>query len=144
MTGHETSFTNPSLDAITRLLHTTHRIAVVGLSNNTGRPSYHVASYLKDHGYEIVPVHPRCTVVFGQRCYASLDDIPGHVDVVDVFLRPDAIDPIVDAAVRIRAGAIWLQDGVVNEAAARKAVDAGLLVVMNRCMLRDHAALRFA
>lgn len=116
-------------------------IAVVGLSPKEERPSNRVARYLMEQGYEIIPVNPGHDEILGQKCYPSLKDIPVSVDVVDVFRNPDAVPPIVDAAIKINAKALWLQDGVIHEEAALKAEKAGLLVVMNDCMLRRHSML---
>ena len=111
-------------------------IAVVGLSPKPERPSHYVAKYLQDQGYRIIPVNPGHNELLGETSYATLQDIPESVDVVDVFCRPEHVDPIIDAAIEIDARALWLQDGVVNKAAAEWAEEAGLLVVMNDCMLR--------
>lgn len=116
-------------------------IAVVGLSPKEVRPSYGVAKYLQNAGYKIVPVNPGHPVILGEKSYPTLRDIPFKVDVVDVFRRPEHVVPIADAAVEIGAKAIWFQDGVINEKAAKLAKDAGLLVVMDDCMLRQHQAM---
>ena len=117
------------------------RIAVVGLSPKKDRPSYRVAEYLMANGYEIIPVNPNCTEIFGKKCYRSLTDVPGDVDVVDIFRKPEEVPPVVDDAITIRAGVVWMQEGIINEAAARKARDAGLDVVMDKCMLKEHMRL---
>lgn len=116
-------------------------IAVVGLSPKEIRPSYGVAKHLQNAGYKIVPVNPGHLEILGEKSYPTLRDIPFKVDVVDVFRRPEHVVPIAEAAVEIGAKAIWFQDGVVNEEAAKLAEDAGLLVVMNDCMLRQHQAM---
>ncbi len=116
-------------------------IAVVGMSPKPERPSHYVAKYLQEQGYRIIPVNPGHDELLGETSYATLQDIPESVDVVDVFRRPEHVDPIIDAAIEIGARALWLQDGVVNEAAAAWAEEAGLLVVMNDCMLRQHRQL---
>ena len=116
-------------------------IAVVGMSPKPERPSHYVAKYLQEQGYRIIPVNPGHDELLGETSYATLQDIPESVDVVDVFRRPEYVDPIIDAAIEIGARALWLQDGVVNEAAAAWAEEAGLLVVMNDCMLRQHRQL---
>ena len=113
-------------------------IAVVGMSPKPERPSHYVALYLRDHGYKIIPVNPGQREIAGETCYPSLKDIPKPVDVVDVFRRPEHILPIAEATVEIGAKALWLQDGVINEEATKLAEEAGLLVVMNDCMLRRH------
>jgi predicted CoA-binding protein len=117
------------------------RIAVVGVSENPERPSHYVAQYLIDTGYEVTPVNPLLPAVLGRRCYPDLRAIEARIEVVDVFRRSELVPPIVDDAIAVGAQAVWLQDGVVHEAAAAKARAAGLIVVMNRCMLRDHRAL---
>lgn len=115
-------------------------IAVVGLSNKIGRSSNNVATYLQKQGYRIIPVNPGQDEILGEKSYPDLTSIPKAVDVVDVFRRPEHVAPIVDAAIDIGAKAVWLQDGVIDATAARKAEDAGLLVVMDDCMLRQHKA----
>lgn len=117
-------------------------IAVVGLSPNPARPSHGVAAYLQSHGYKIVPVNPGQSELLGEKVYPSLKDIPFEVDVVDVFRRPEAVPPIADDAIAIGAKALWLQDHVVAPESAQKAEEAGLLVVMNNCMLREHRMRR--
>ena len=113
-------------------------VAVVGMSPKPERPSHYVGMYLKEQGYVIIPVNPGHKEVAGMTCYPSLLDIPVKVDVVDVFRRPEHAVPISEAAVEIGSKALWLQDGVINDEAARLAEDASLLVVMNDCMLRRH------
>ena len=116
-------------------------IAVVGLSPKPERASYRVAAYLHSVGYKIIPVNPGFDEILGEKSYPTLRDIPEPVDIVDVFRRPEHVDPIVDAAIAINAKALWLQDGVINEKAAEKAEQAGLLVVMDDCMFRRHHSL---
>ena len=113
-------------------------VAVVGMSPKPERPSHYVGMYLKEQGYDIIPVNPGHKEIAGMTCYPSLLDIPVKVDVVDVFRRPEHAVPISEAAVEIGAKALWLQDGVINDEAAKLAEDASLLVVMNDCMLRRH------
>lgn len=113
-------------------------IAVVGMSPKLERPSHYVALYLKDNGYEIVPVNPGHDEIAGLKSYPSLIDIPVKVDVVDVFRRSEFVDPIAKDAIKIGAKALWLQDNVINLDAEKLARDAGLMVVMNDCMLRQH------
>ena len=127
-------------DVAARILRDYRRIAVVGISDRPERDSYRVAAYLRQAGYVIIPVNPNVTQVLGERCWPTLDDAPKPIEVVDVFRRSELVEPVVDAAIRVGAKAVWMQDGVVNETAASKARAAGLLVVMDRCMLRDHAA----
>jgi predicted CoA-binding protein len=126
-------------DVAARILREFRRVAVVGISERPDRDSYRVAAYLQHVGYTIIPVNPRVEEVLGQRCWPSLDAAPGPIEVVDVFRRAELVDPIVDDAIRVGAKAVWMQDGVVNDGAAARARAAGLLVVMDRCMLRDHA-----
>ncbi len=120
------------------------RVAVVGLSDRPERPSYGVARYLQAEGYAIVPVNPAVRAVLGVMAVARLADVPPPVEIVDVFRRSELAGPVVDEAIAVGARAIWMQDGVVDAAAAARAEAAGLLVVMDRCMLRDHVALRGA
>jgi predicted CoA-binding protein len=119
------------------------RIAVVGLSSNPSRPSNDVARYLQRQGYTIIPVNPTETEILGEKVYSGLSDIPEPPEVVDVFRRPEFVDAIVDEAIAVGAKAIWLQLDVINEEAARKAREAGLLVVMDRCMKIEHGMRRF-
>ena len=134
-------FANPGEDEIRSLLKTIRTIAIVGLSPKTDRPSYRVAAGLQKLGYRVVPVHPLAGEILGEKVYASLREIPFAVDLVDVFRDPEHIAPIVDDAIAIAAPRLWLQDGVVNEAEARRAQAAGLQVVMDRCLWRDAVAL---
>ena len=113
-------------------------VAVVGMSPKPERPSHYVGMYLKEQGYDIIPVNPGHKEIAGMTSYPSLLDIPVKVDVVDVFRRPEHAVPISEAAVEVGSKALWLQDGVINDEAARLAEDASLLVVMNDCMLRRH------
>jgi hypothetical protein len=121
-----------------KLLRSGKTIAVVGLSSRRSRPSYGVSEYLKSVGYRIVPVNPNETEVLGEPAYGTLEEIPGPVDIVDIFRRSECVPDIVDAAIRIGAHAIWMQEGVVNDQAADKARAAGLDVVMDRCILKEH------
>lgn len=123
------------------LLQDTRTIAIVGLSPNPQRPSNEVARYLRAAGYTIIPVNPACDEVLGERCYASLREIPGPVDLVDVFRRAEDVMPIVEDAIAIGARALWLQLGVVAPEAALRAAGAGLKVVMDRCTKIEHAVL---
>jgi predicted CoA-binding protein len=128
-------------EVIRRLLTSPGRWAVVGLSTNTARPAYGVARYVQEIGHEIVPVHPRAEAVHGAAGYASLADVPGPVDVVDVFVNSAAAGAVVDDAIAVGARAVWLQLGVVDEDAARRAAEAGLDVVMDRCPAIEGRAL---
>ena len=126
-------------DTIAAILKSAKTIAVVGLSSKPHRASFGVARYLQSVGYRIVPVNPRESEVLGERAYARLEDVPVRIDVVDVFRRSEHVPEIVESAIRVGAKAIWLQEGVVHEGAAERARQAGLLVVMDRCMLKEHA-----
>ncbi|HVW11133.1 MAG TPA: CoA-binding protein [Bryobacteraceae bacterium] len=120
------------------LLRNSRTIAVVGLSGNRRRPSYGVSEYMQSVGYRIIPVNPLETEVLGEKAYASLDAVPEPVDIVNVFRRSEFVPEIVDAAIRIGAKCVWMQEGVMHEEAAAKARAAGLQVVMNRCILKEH------
>ena len=120
------------------MLTNSRTIAVVGLSSKRFRPSYGVSEYMQRAGYRIIPVNPHEHEVLGEKSYASLDEIPENVDIVDIFRRSEFVPAIVDAAIRKGARAIWMQEGVVHEAAAEKARAAGLEVVMDRCILKEH------
>jgi predicted CoA-binding protein len=128
-----------SKETITAILENCKTIAVVGLSSNPHRPSYGVASYMRGRGYKVIAVNPNETEVFGEPAYALLQDIPEPVDLVDIFRRSEEAGHAVDEAIAIGAKAVWLQEGVIDEKAARRAQAAGLLVVMDRCWLKDHA-----
>ena len=128
-------------EVIDRLLRESKTIAVVGASTKMTRPSYEVARYLKEQGYTILPVHPKYGEVLGERCYASLRDVPEIINVVDIFRRPEEVEAHVREAIEVGAGAVWFQEGVVNLQAAELAVSHGLEVVMDRCMLKEHARL---
>ena len=128
-------------DALTiqRVLHSARTIAIVGLSASELRASYFVGYYLKRHGYRVIPVNPRESEILGERCYASLPDVPVPVDVVNVFRAPDALPDIAREAAAIQAGALWCQFGVINEEGARIAADEGVTVIMDRCLKVEHA-----
>ena len=130
-----------SPDIIRDLLENSKIIAVVGLSDKPERPSFDVASYLKANGYTIIPVNPTKDEILGEKSYPDLKSIPDSIDIVDVFRRSDAVGPIVDEAIEVGAKAVWFQEGVVNKEAAEKALNAGLKVVMNRCMLKERERL---
>jgi len=123
------------------ILNSSRVVAVVGLSPNPNRPSYGVASYLQGNGYKIIPVNPQAEEIVGEVCYPDLSSIPEPVDVVDIFRRSDEVLAIIEEAIKIRAKAVWMQEGVINEQAAARAREAGLLVVMDRCMLKEHMKL---
>jgi predicted CoA-binding protein len=124
-----------------KILNEYHTVAIVGLSPNPSRPSHRVASYLAGHGYKVIPVNPRAQEILGKPSYSDLSSIPEPVEVVDIFRRSEEVMPIVDEAIKIGAKVVWMQEGVINEEAASKARDAGLLVVMNKCMLKEHERL---
>ena len=124
-----------------RILKEFRNVAVVGLSTNPERPSYGIASYLAEQGYNIIPVNPNARKIMGRKSYPELSSIPEKVEVVQVFRRSEDVMPIVEEAIEIRAKAVWMQEGVVNEEAAARARGAGLLVVMDKCMLEEHRRL---
>jgi predicted CoA-binding protein len=138
--GCEVPLHNATSAEVRALLQNVRTIAVVGLSDKPDRDSYHVAAYLQKHGYRIIPVNPAVSEVLGEKAYASLRDVPDKIDVVDIFRRPDAVPAIVEDAIAAGARAVWMQEGIVHNAAADKARTAGLQVVMNKCMLKEHAA----
>lgn len=127
--------------SLRELLQHTHTIAVVGLSPKPQRPSHGVAQYLQAHGYRVIPVNPGHETILGEASYPDLRSIPEPVDMVDVFRRPDQVAAVVEDAVAIGAPSLWLQLGVIDEAAAQRARDAGLTVVMDRCLKIEHARL---
>jgi predicted CoA-binding protein len=129
------------IPTLRRILRDNHVIAMVGLSANWYRPSFFAAKYMLDHGYRVIPVNPSYKEVLGQKCYPGLKDIPGKVDIVDCFRRSAEIMPLADEAIEIGAKALWMQIGVINEAAAEKARKAGLDVVMDRCVKIEYARL---
>jgi len=131
----------PSDERMRQVLEDAKRIAVVGLSNKPERDSYQVAKYLQEQGYEIIPVNPMVDEVLGQKAVASLKEIEGEVDIVDVFRRSEEVPAVVDDAIAIGAKAIWLQLGVIHEEAAQKAEAHGLDVIMDRCIKVEHARL---
>jgi predicted CoA-binding protein len=125
-------------DPISQILKNSRTIAVVGLSSRQHRPSFGVSQYMQSAGYRIIPVNPGETEVLGEKCYARLEDIPERVDIVDIFRRSEFVPAIVDSAIRIGAAAVWMQEGVVHAEAAERARRAGLAVVMNTCILKEH------
>lgn len=131
---------NANAQEIKELLKSARTIAVVGLSPNPSRPSYGVAKYMKDRGYKIIPVRPACSEILGEKCYSSLEDIPVPVDIVDVFRQSDHVPAIVDCAIAAKAKALWLQEGIIHNEAARRAEQAGLIVIQDRCFLKEHIA----
>jgi len=135
------NFQNPPEAAIKALLQRVRTIAMVGLSPRPNRPSHQVAMQMQRFGYRIIPVRPAVDAVLGQRAYPWLGAVPEKIDLVDVFRAPEHVDAIVDECIALGLPAIWLQDGVVNVAAARRARDAGMFVVMDRCVYRDYLRL---
>ncbi len=127
---------------IEELLRTARTIAVVGLSSKKFRPSYGVSEYMKRAGYRIIPVNPNETEVLGEKAYASLSEVPERIDIVDIFRRREFVPEIVEGAIRAGARAVWMQEGVIHEEAARRARDAGLIVIMDRCILKDHLRMQ--
>ncbi len=126
---------------IPEILRSTHTIAVVGISSNPMRPSNGVAEYLRRAGYRIIPVNPNEADVLGEKCYARLEDVPEKIDMVDIFRRSEYVPEIVESAIRVGARTVWMQEGVIHEAAAERARQAGLDVVMDRCTLKEHRKL---
>ncbi len=126
------------IDDATRILKESRTIAVVGLSSRRARPSYGVAEYLQQAGYRVIPVNPNEESVLGEKSFARLEDIPGPVDIVDIFRRAEFVPEIVASAIRIGAKAVWMQEGVVHHPAAEVARQAGLVVMMDSCILKEH------
>jgi predicted CoA-binding protein len=133
------AYSNLSPEEIRRLFHEVRNIAVVGLSPNPSRPSFRVAQSLQSRGYRIIPVRPATDEVLGEKAYPDLESLPELPDIVDVFRAPEHVPEIVDSCIKLGIKRIWLQDGVINEEAAQRARDAGIVVVMDRCMWRDCA-----
>jgi predicted CoA-binding protein len=129
---------------VQRILKTTKTIAVVGLSDKPDRDSYQIAAYLQQQGYRIIPVNPRIKEALGEKAYATLRDVPGKIDVVDIFRRSEDVPPIVEDAIAIKAKVVWMQAGIVNEEAAARAEAAGLAVIMDACMRSAHRSLKAA
>ena len=127
-------------DRITQLLQQAKTIAVVGLSDNPMRVSYDVSEYMQRNGYHIIPVNPAIASALGEKSYPALSDVPEKIDIVNVFRRSVFVPDIVDEVIRLKLPALWLQEGVVHEEAAQKARQAGILVVMDRCILKEHRA----
>ncbi len=125
-------------DEIGELLKRTRTIAVVGLSDSPLRPSYGVSAYMQSHGYRIIPVNPEIKGALGEKAVASLAEVSEKIDIVDVFRRSEFVPDVIDEAIRLKVPAIWLQEGVIHEQAAEKARKAGILVVMDRCILKEH------
>lgn len=136
-----TTFENPSREHIKEILASAGNIAVVGLSDKPDRTSYMVSAAMQSRGYRIIPVNPNATEILGEKCYGSLSDIPEPVDIVNVFRRADQVVPVAEEAVKIKAKVFWLQLDIVNEEAARIASEAGLEVIMDRCIKVEDAIL---
>jgi uncharacterized protein len=130
----------PQSDPIADLLRRAKTIAVVGLSPDPMRPSHGVSAYMQSHGYRIVPVNPRITECLGEKAYASLIDVPEKIDIVNIFRRSEFVEEIVDQSIQRKVPAIWMQEDVIHEHAAEKARKAGIFVVMDRCILKEHRA----
>ncbi len=126
------------MDPIADLLKHSRTIAVVGLSNNPMRPSHGVSAYMQSQGYRIIPVNPEIEEALGEKAYASLRDVPEKIDIVNIFRRPEFVEPIVDEAIGLKVPSIWMQEEVIHEKAAEKARKAGIFVVMDRCILKEH------
>ena len=127
-------------DPISDLLKRAKTIAVVGLSNSPLRPSHGVSAYMQSHGYRIIPVNPQITEALGERAYPSLLQVPGKIDIVNIFRRPEYVEEIVDQAIQLKVPVIWMQEEIVNEPAAEKARQYGIFVIMDRCILKEHRA----
>jgi len=132
---HDRSINDPNF--IKRILDECRVIAVVGLSSNPDRPSYGVARYMQGKGYRIIPVNPNETSVLGEKAYPVLTDVPEKIDLVDIFRRSEEVRSHVDDAIRLNVKALWLQEGVIDHIAAQRALEAGLMVVMDRCILKE-------
>ena len=127
-------------DPIAELLKRSKIIAVVGLSDNPLRPSHGVSAYMQSQGYRIIPVNPRIEESLGEKAYASLLEVPDKIDIVNIFRRPEQVEEVVDQAIQLEVPAIWMQEDVIHEKAAQKARHAGIFVVMDRCILKEHRA----
>jgi predicted CoA-binding protein len=130
----------PQADSVTDLLKKAQTIAVVGLSGNPMRPSHGVTAYMQSQGYRIIPVNPHIESCLGEKAYASLLEVPEKIDIVNIFRRPDFVEEVVDQAIRLKVSAIWMQEDVIHEKAAEKARKAGIFVVMDSCILKEHRA----
>lgn len=130
----------PRLDPITEFLRNARTIAVVGLSDSPLRPSHGVAAYMQTQGYRIIPVNPNIEEALGEQSYPSLLNVLEKIDIVNIFRRPDAVEEVVDQAIQLKVPMIWMQESVINEKAAEKARKAGIFVVMDQCILKEHRA----
>jgi len=127
-------------DPIRELLAAAKTIAVVGLSGSPLRPSHGVSAYMQSHGYKIIPVNPNIAEALGEKSYASLVDVPEKIDIVNIFRRPEFVEEVVDQAIQLKVLAVWMQEEVINERAAKKAREAGIFVAMDLCILKEHQA----
>ena len=139
---HIGSFVQPSDEQLRALLRSSRTIAVVGLSSSRMRASHGVSSYMQSAGYRIIPVNPNEREVLGEKSYARLEDVPEKIDIVDIFRRSEFVSDVVDAAIASGARAVWMQEGVEDAPAAGRAQKAGLIAVMDRCLLREHMRLK--
>ncbi len=130
----------PESDPIADLLKRSRTIAVVGLSDSPLRPSHGVSAYMQTHGYRIIPVNPQIQISLGEKAYPSLLDVKEKIDIVNIFRRPARVEEVVDQAIQMKIPALWMQEGVVNEKAAQKARQAGIFVIMDACILKEHRA----
>jgi uncharacterized protein len=130
----------PESDPITDLLRRSRTIAVVGLSNSPLRPSHGVSAYMQTHGYRIIPVNPKIHGSLGEKAYGSLLEVQEKIDVVNIFRRPEFVEEVVDQAISLKIPVIWMQEGVIHRKGAQKARQAGIFVVMDRCILKEHRA----
>jgi uncharacterized protein len=130
----------PETDPIRDLLQRAKTIAVVGLSDSPMRPSYGVSAYMQSHGYRIIPVNPSISEALGEKSYSSLREVPEKVDIVNIFRRPEYVEEIVDQAIELKVPAVWMQEEVIHQKAAQKAEKAGIFVVMDLCILKEHQA----
>jgi uncharacterized protein len=131
---------SPQTDPVAELLRHAKTIAVVGLSNNPLRASHGVSAYMQDQGYRIIPVNPHIESCLGEKAYASLTEVPGKIDIVNIFRRPEFVEEVVDRAIQLKVPAIWMQEEVIHEKAVEKARKAGIFVVMDLCILKEHRA----
>lgn len=138
--GQEFPVSSTQDDPVMKLLKRARNIAVVGLSSSPLRPSHGVAAYLQSQGYHIIPVNPTIAEALGEQSYASLLDVPEKIDIVNIFRRPEFVEEVVDQAIQLKVPAIWMQEEVINEAAAEKARKAGIFVIMDHCILKEHRA----
>jgi predicted CoA-binding protein len=135
------AFENPTREVIKQILQQTKNIAVVGLSDNPDRISYMVSEAMQNKGYRIIPVNPNAETILGEKCYASLEEIPEKIDIVNVFRRSEHIVPIAEEAIKVKARVLWLQEGVYNEEAAAIATEQGITVIMDRCIKVEDSIL---